>query len=120
MPFLLMLDVTAGTDSREVEGGYGGGARDLPARVAELAWAVLAAHSATGRPSYVALAGEALGWLLGINPSGVSLVRGAGSQAAAGEAPGAVAPPGADLGDPRALEAAASAAGTYLMAISLL
>jgi hypothetical protein len=90
---------------------------DVPTCRSEQAWASLCAHRVTGRSAYVALAANALNWLLGLNTADSSLVVGTGvCREACGESrpnDGAVVPPGS------VREVGVGGAGAFLMAISL-
>jgi hypothetical protein len=87
---------------------------------AEEAWQAMAAHRVTGRSAYVALATNALNWILGLNDHDVCLLAGAGIRRDQTSRPGTregaiLASPGASPGD---VDIATGAA--YLTALSLL
>jgi hypothetical protein len=90
-------------------------AGDVPMRRAEEAWAALSAYRVTGRQAYIALAANAMNWLLGLNADDTCLVRGAGIGRGALGAGGSTA---CCIGDDTHTPAHIGGAGAYLMALS--
>jgi hypothetical protein len=98
--------------------GGAGALADAVRLAAEGAFMVLGASRATSRDAYVEMGVNALNWLMGLNPWGRCLLRGAGLSHPTPEEPGR--PPGSfELPDDPAGDAGLEAVAAYLGAIAL-